>query len=130
GESQADRPPVALSSAGRAGSARPCRVLRFCNHWRRLLRTGNPRRQFHDPDVAEVDFGAFGFEAEVAVLDGGLADAVDEFAVHGELDDAVHADYVVDVPLALALAAVLDGFAARAARVVGGQLQAVGAEEF
>ena len=56
-------------------------------------------------------------------------DAVDELAVDGELDHAVDGDHVVGVPLALALAAVLDRLAALAARVVGRGLHAADAEQ-
>ena len=56
------------------------------------------------------------------------ADAIDELAVDGELDHAVHADHVVDVPLPLALAAVFDGLAAAAARIVRRRLQAACSE--
>lgn len=50
-------------------------IARFC--------VGDAGGEFHELDVAEVDFGAFGFEAEVALLFGGLGEAVDEGAVDG-----------------------------------------------
>ena len=77
-----------------------------------LLWRGQPRRQLHDADVAEVNLGAFGLQAEVTLAHRRLAHAVDELAVDRQFHHAVHADHVVLVPLSLALAAVLERLAA------------------
>ena len=42
---------------------------------RDLLLGGDTRGQFQDADVAEVDLGAFRFQAEVSFPDIGVADA-------------------------------------------------------
>src|SRR5207248_131133 len=96
---------------------------------RSLLRRRHARRQLHDPDVPEKYFRPLGFHAEVALLLRGVADAVDELAVHREFEDAIHGDYIIRVPLPPAQAAVFDGHAPRAAGVVGHDLQAAHTEE-
>src|SRR5659263_384560 len=73
----------------------------------------------HDPDVAEVDLRTLGLHADIPFLLRRPADAIDDFAVHREFDNAIDGDHVVGVPLALALAAVFDRHAAHAPRVVG-----------
>ena len=85
-----------------------------------MLRCGDATWEFHDPDVTEVDLGTLGLEAEVAFFLGSAADAVDEFAIHGKLDDAIDEDDVVDVPLPVRLAAVFDGAATVAAWIIWG----------
>ena len=59
------------------------------------------RWQLHDLDVAEVDLSSLGLEAQIALLDRGVTDAVDEFTVHGQLDDAVGRRAVRELDLAL-----------------------------
>ncbi len=61
---------------------------------------------------------SIGFEADVAFFDGGVADAVDEFAVDGELDGAIDANDGVLIPEAFAEAAIFGGLAAGASRVI------------
>ena len=39
------------------------------NDWRGLFRCGDTGRKFHDLDASEMDFGPFGLQAEVALLD-------------------------------------------------------------
>jgi hypothetical protein len=73
----------------------------------RVFGAGDAGRKFESVDVAKMNLGALGLQTEIALLDGRVADAVDELAVDRQLDRAVDADDVVDVPLALALAAVL-----------------------
>lgn len=85
--------------------------------------------EFHDLDFAEVDFGSFGFEAEVAFAEAGFADAVDEFSVDGEFDGAVDGDDEVFVPLAFSFAAHFIGHASLAAWVFGDGGHAACAEE-
>ena len=99
------------------------------NHRRGLLGGGAAGGELEDADVAEVDLGSFGFEAEVAFAHGRLADAVDELAVDRELYGAIDADDIVGVPFAFAFATHLIGHAALAARVFGDGLEAVGPEE-
>src|SRR5262249_24156137 len=57
------------------------------------------------------------------------ADAVDELAVHRELDRAVDGHDVVDVPFTAWLAAVLDRHAPFAPRILGHDLHDIDAEE-
>jgi len=77
-----------------------------------------------------MDLGAFGLQADVTLLDRCLADAVDEFAVHGQLDDTVYTNDNVCVPLALSFAAVLDGLASAAARIVRDRIQTTRTKDF
>ena len=85
-----------------------------------LFRCGDSAGEFHNPNVAEVDFGTFGLKAEVTFFLGGTADAIDELAIYGKFDDSIDADDIVDIPLAAWLAAVLDGATAVPAWVIGG----------
>ena len=91
---------------------------------------GKTTGEFHDTDFAEVDFGTFGFEAEVAFAEAGFADAVYEFAVDGEFYGAIDGDHDVAVPLAFGEAAVFEGFAAGTSWVVGDGFHAASSEEF
>lgn len=59
-----------------------------------------------------MDLAAFAFEAEVAFANGGLAHAIDEFAVDAEFYDAIDGDDVLGVPFACAFAAEFKGHAA------------------
>src|SRR5436309_7325677 len=93
------------------------------------LRERDARGQLQDPDVAKVDLRSFGFQTEVAFPACRAADAVDELAVDGELDDSVDGHDVVGVPFAPPLAAVLDRHAPLAAGVVGHDLHAADTEE-
>ena len=68
-------------------------------------------------------------QAEIAFLLRRLADAVDELAVHRELDRAVDRHDVIGVPLPPPFRAVLDRHAARAARIVRDELVAADREE-
>ena len=77
-----------------------------------------------------MDLGTFGLQADVTLLDRCLADAVDELAVHGQLDDTVYTNDNVCVPLASSFAAVLDGLAAAAARIVRDRLQTARTKDF
>jgi hypothetical protein len=81
-------------------------------------------------DVAEDDGGAFAFQAKITFFAGGLGDAVHHFAIDAELDGAVDGHNIVNIPLAAPIAAVFNGFAAFAARIVGDGLDAADAKEF
>ena len=85
---------------------------------RGLLRCHPPWWQFQNTDVAKVDLRAFGFEETVAFSPGGLADAVHEFSVDGELHGDVAAHDIVGVPFSFSLAAHLERHSAPSARVV------------
>ena len=77
-----------------------------------------------------MDFGTFGFQAEVTFAKAGFADAVYEFSIDGEFDGAVDGDHDVAVPLAFGEAAVFEGFAAGTTWIVGYGLHAASSEEF
>ena len=49
-----------------------CRTPGLVDDWRCLFGRRHARRQLQDADVAEVDFGAFGLQAEIALLDRGV----------------------------------------------------------
>src|SRR6185369_16922269 len=76
------------------------------------------------------DLRSFGFEAQVTLLLRRATNAVDELAVHRQLDHAIDGDHVIGVPFAPALAAVFDGLASLAPGGIGYRLHAVHAEEF
>src|SRR5262245_22164034 len=62
-------------------------------------KTLNPRRQFQNPDIPEIDLCPLRLHADVAFLLRGLANAIHEFSVNGKLDHSIHRHYVVGVPL-------------------------------
>lgn len=94
-----------------------------------LLGRSDSRWEFHDLQVAKVDFGPFRLEAKIPLLVLDVPNAVDELAVDREFDDPIHADDVVHVPLSPALASVLEGLAATATRVVGSRLETTRSKE-
>src|SRR5438552_494073 len=96
---------------------------------RQYVAAGHAGRQLHNLYVAEVDFGAFGFQAQVALLLRAAADAVDDFAVDCEFDDTVHAHDIVGVPFVPSLAAIFDRLAPRTARIVGNGFNAANSKE-
>ena len=77
-----------------------------------------------------MDFGSFGFHAEVSFTEISIADAVHELPVDGEFDGAIDGHDDVLVPFAFALAAHFKGHAAATSRVFGGGFHAACAEEF
>ena len=94
-----------------------------------LLGRGDPRWEFHDFQVAKVDFGPFRLKTKVTLLVLNVSDAIDELAVNRKFSDPVHADDVVHVPLSPALASVLEGLAATTTRVVGRRLETTRSKE-
>ena len=78
------------------------------DNWCCLFWCDDTAWKFHDLDVTKVDLGTFGFEAEVAFFLSGFADAVHKFSINGELDDAIDADEIVDIPFAAGFAAVFN----------------------
>tara|TARA_B100001094_G_scaffold50320_1_gene45813 strand:+ start:3406 stop:4179 length:774 start_codon:yes stop_codon:yes gene_type:complete len=94
-----------------------------------LLGRGDPRWEFHDLQVAKVDFGPFRLKTKVTLLVLNVSDAIDELAVNRKFSDPVHADDVVHVPLSPALASVLEGLAATTTRVVGSRLETTRSKE-
>ncbi len=84
--------------------------------------------QFQDANVAEVDLGAFGFQTDISFFNGGLTDAVDEFAVDGQFDHAIDTDGGVLIPLVFAETAFFRRFTAFAAGIVRGGLETHSAE--
>src|SRR5262245_53866347 len=70
----------------------PPKLLRFRSALRGRRHTA---RQLHNANVAEVDFGPFRLHANVTLLLRRTADAVDELAVHGQLDDAINGDDII-----------------------------------
>ena len=94
-----------------------------------LLGRSDSRWEFHDLQVAKVDFGPFRLEAKIPLLVLDVPNAVDELAVDREFDDPIHADDVVHVPLSPALASVLQRLAPAPTRIVGGSLEPTRTEE-
>ena len=99
--------------------------MRLVKPWSR-----NSRRQFHDLDVAEVDFGSFRFQAQITPLLRRAADAVNKLVVHRELNDAIDGDDIIGVLFSPPLAAVFDGLAPLASRVIWHRSDSTDPEEF
>ena len=63
---------------------------------------------------------SFRLEAYISFSLWWTGDAIYNFSVHRELYYAIHADNIVNIPLSLTLAPVLNRLAPRSARIIGG----------
>jgi hypothetical protein len=77
-----------------------------------------------------MNFGTLGLQAKIAFFVLGITNSVYKLSIDRELDDAVHADHVVNVPLSPTLATVLEGLAPTTPGVVRGRFEATRSEEF
>ena len=96
---------IRLSRPWSAAAAASKHLQSSFKHLCGLLRSSDAGRQLEDRNVAEVDFSAFRFKAQLALPDRGVSDGIHELAVDGQCDRLVHANDIVDIPLTLALAA-------------------------
>src|SRR5947208_185619 len=65
-----------------------------------------------------MDLCTFRFQAEIAFPSTRAADAVNEFAVDGKLDEPVYRDHIICIPFSSPFAAILDGLTPLPPRVI------------
>ena len=77
-----------------------------------------------------MNFGTLGLQAKVAFLVLGITNSVYKLSIDRELDDAVHTDHIVNIPLSPTPTTVLEGLAPTTPGVVRGRFESTRPEEF
>src|SRR5690606_26871667 len=66
----------------------------------------------------ELNLGTFRFQTDITFLLGRFTDTIHKFPVDSKFYHSIHCNYIIGVPLAFSLGAILNGFASLSPRVV------------